>query len=235
MPPATVIFDFDSTLFDTESRKEWLWKMAAAHGYSRPEAIAIYQRARQRGGTMVLSLGSWLAALDQQRERDGRARQDDDLNALIAAMEEASALVSGARELLTWCRDQNLIRYLVSLGERSWQEEKLKQAGAGRWFEPGHILYTTDIRHGKAELLRRLGGPGFTGQRTALFNDKPDETRELLQTFPDLVAFLRHETRDQRYQAADFEKLVSEFPGRAHWSPELLELLPPFKQLVNKL
>lgn len=227
-----VIFDFDNTLFDTETIKEYFWKIAALHGFSSAEILVLYRAAREADGHITITVESFLTVLKNELARQGKVFLDRQVYELINEMENAKGVLPGALKLLELCQRQQLPRYLLSLGVARWQAQKIQRSGIGHYFENDKIIFTTDVKEGKKDVLKKLFGRSFNGSHTILFNDKPDETEELLITFPKLGVFLRREVRDARYGADDFQALVKQFPQRVFWSETLDELTAVFKTLI---
>lgn len=219
-----VIFDFDNTLFDTERIKDFFWEVAAVNGYDREEAHDFYAAARQENDWIRVSFDGYVQTVRQQALADGRPFDENAAARIHAAMNEASGLVPGAREILAVCAVQNLERHLLSLGVASWQEEKVRQSGIARFFPTGGIHYIDDVREGKQEAMRNLFGRDWNGANAVIFNDKPDETADLLRSFPELRAGVRREVRDRRYGENDFRDLEKAFRPRVVWSEQLADL-----------
>ncbi len=220
-----IVFDFDSTLFDTEKRKKLFYEMAEVHGYSHTQAHGLYDRAWAEREKIVMSLSSYILALKEQLAKDHIEFLAKEVSKKIKEMNKGSGLLPGAKELVVWCRREERIPcYLLSLGVPQWQAEKVEQSGLGKFFPKKNIIYTEHIRYGKRAALCHLFGKNFDGNGTVLFNDKPDEMRDLLGSFPQLVAFLKIEPRDRRYSPKDYTAVAKDFPGRVVLSESLFEL-----------
>lgn len=229
----TVVFDFDNTLFETEKLKEKFYAMAEIHGYTREDAKHIYNEARVASERIIINLSSYLVILREQIHADGLTFLSEEVSSIIEKVGKGDGLLPYARELLKFAQVQGLDMYLLSLGVKEWQEEKVRQANIDKFFEDGKIIYTDQIKGGKVQVLRELFGTDFTGANTAIFNDKPDETRLMLESFPDIVAFARYEVKDDRFSPINFDVLEKDFPGRVVWSEDLREL-QRILQLVTK-
>ena len=55
--------------------------------------------------------------------------------------------------------------YLLSLGVKNWQEEKVEQAGIEPFFPSGHIVYTDRIDTGKEGAMKKLFGKKIFGRK----------------------------------------------------------------------
>lgn len=223
-PIHTVVFDFDNTLYQTEKLKAKFYAMAEIHGYTREEAKEIYNDARVASERIIINLSSYLVVLRQQIQADGLTFLNEEVSEIIEKVGKGDGLVPFARELLKWCVDYGLEPHLLSLGVKEWQEEKVQKANIEHFFPKGHIVYTDRIRGGKVAVLKDMFGEDFSGKGVVVFNDKPDETREMLDMFPDLTTFVRYEILDDRFSPINFDILERDFPGRVVWSEDLREL-----------
>lgn len=223
-PIHTVVFDFDNTLYQTEKLKAKFYAMAEIHGYTREEAKDIYNEARVASERIIINLSSYLVVLREKIQADGITFLNEEVSEIIEKVGKGDGLVPYARDLLKWCAESKLDLRLLSLGVKEWQEEKVAQANIKQFFKTGSIVYTDRIKGGKVSVLRDMFGDEFTGTGVAIFNDKPDETREMLDMFPDITTFVRYEVLDDRFSPINFDVLERDFPGRVVWSEELREL-----------
>lgn len=228
-----IIFDFDSTLFDTEYIKDIFWHLGSIHGYSLEETQQIYKEARERGETITMAIGSFLIALKKHCINDGKVYNDKKVEHIITKLPRHERLLPGAEDLLIFCKKKPVELYLLSLGVPAWQEEKVKNSGADKFFETDNIIYTDDINVGKEKVLQDLFGDDFKGDGTVMFNDKPDETDILLQRFPDFLMFVKREVRDRRFVKNDFVNLQEKYPDQIIWSENLVDLLTALKNIVK--
>lgn len=219
-----VVFDFDNTLYQTEKLKAKFYAMAEIHGYTRQEAKDIYNEARVASERIIINLSSYLVILREQIQADGLTFLNEEVSEIIKKVGHGDGLIPYARELLKHTHEQGLDMYLLSLGVKEWQEEKVEQAKISQFFPEGHIVFTDTIKGGKVSVLKELFGQEFTGSGTVIFNDKPDETRTMLEAFPEIIAFLRYEILDDRFSPINFDVLEKDFPGRVVWSEDLKEL-----------
>lgn len=233
-PIQSIVFDFDNTLFDSEVKKQGMYRMAEVHGYTRNEAMVLYDRARVAQEKIMMSLSSYIDVLREQLQQDQKPFLTGDVSQIIRDIKQGDGLLPGARELLEYCRSKQLSLYLLSLGVREWQEEKVQQSGIGSFFPDNHIIYTDVLKEGKKRALQELFGRDFTGRGVSLFNDKPKETVELLRSFPELVAFVRIELRDPRNQRETYDQLSDEFPGRTFLSERLIDLQQQLQTLYEQ-
>lgn len=229
-----LVFDFDSTLFDTEKKKQGFYAMAECHGYSRAEAKAMYDQSRAQGNRMMISIAGFLSVLRANLHSDGRVFQSKEVSEIIERMNKGTGLLPGARALLEFCRRHEIPRFLLSLGVREWQAEKVVKSGVDAYFAPGDIVYTDILDTGKIEILFERFGRAFDGTGVVLFNDKPDETAAILRVFPKLFAYVRREPRDDRYGDADFAALAHEFGDRVAYADDMRAIGASFVEAWNK-
>ncbi len=227
-----IIFDFDNTVFDTEALKDVFWHMGSIHGYSFEQSQNIYHEARSQGNTITMAVGSYITKLKEHCQKDKKEFQNKKIENIMAKLPRSQRLLPGAKELLGFCKKKLIERYLLTLGVPAWQEEKVKRSGIDVYFEPSRIVYTRDINMGKIKALRKLFGKSFQGEGTIFFNDKPDESEQLLHTFPSLIMFVRREVRDSRFTEKDFKALRKKFPHAVFWSENLVDLLVHLKRFI---
>ena len=219
-----VVFDFDNTLFDTEKKKDLFRKIAQVHGYSAEQARELYQMSRNEGRSVVLSLSRYVACVRSKVLEDGKEFLSKEVSCIIEDMNKGDGLLPGAKQLIGYCRHKKFDRYVLSLGEKTWQEEKVQQSGIRHFFEEDNIIFTDDEHTGKVDSLKSLFGSEFEGEDMILFNDKPNETKCLLEAFPKLIALIRRELRDLRYSQDDFDQLTKQFGERVHIHNDLYKL-----------
>jgi FMN phosphatase YigB (HAD superfamily) len=230
-----VIFDFDSTLFDTEKKKHGFYEIAECHGYTRAEAKKMYDESRRDGNRMMISIAGFLSVLRDYLARDGKEFKSREVSDIIDRMNKGTGLLPGAKALLEFCKRRGIPRMLLSLGVREWQEEKARKSGVDMYFEPDTIVYTDVLDTGKIDIIRERFGASFAGDGVVLFNDKPDETADMLRAFPDMFAYVRREERDDRYAVADFDAFAQAFPDRAVYADDLQALRSLFQSAVDAM
>lgn len=226
-----VIFDLDNTLIRTEVIKDILRTAATGiYGFSPQEADHIYREALTSEGKAAFTVDRFQELLKKYLP-EGRKGSDVDMEKVKKDLQDLGSqlLVPGAGEFLREVEEKKLDHYLLSLGEPGWQQQKMSWAGLHDVFPEDRIFYTTDMKIGKTEALRQMFGPDFQGEDTVLFNDKPDETAAILDSFPDLVTFLRQDNKDRRYNHKDFEQLTEQFPDRVVFSDDFSELSREFR------
>jgi len=211
------LFDLDNTLIDTEKNKEHIYNIAIQHGYDREVSKEIYKKARFDGQQNTISLERYLQVLQEYLIRDGKTHLPNIATEVAQAMKtDPELLLPGAEEFLKDCQVKKIRMILLSLGVPVWQEEKIQWSGLDKYFskEKGEVVLTQLEGEGKIEAIKMLFGENFDGADVNLFNDKPDETRELLKVFPKMRACVRQEIADARYGEADFVDLQRDFADR---------------------
>lgn len=209
------IFDFDNTLFQTEQIKQKLFATGEAHGLTPQEARDLYATARDTDGKIVFTLEHFFSLLD------AKVQMTQTLGRWKESLLRDHMLVPGAIQLLTALKQRSAAMYLLSLGQPTWQEEKVSLSGIGAFFHRDHILYTTDMSEGKKVYIEDLIKKEQT-EEVLLFNDKPDETEQLLASFPRLTAYVRRDRDDGRYTDADFIHIVDTFGSRVRVHDDLV-------------
>lgn len=216
-----VIFDFDSTLFDTEKKKHGFYEIAECHGYTRREAKDMYDQSRAQGNRMMISIAGFLSVLRESLTQSGKEFQSKEVSNIIDQMNKGVGLLPGAKALLEFSKRREMPMMLLSLGVREWQEEKVNKSGVDRCFATEDIVYTDILDTGKIDIIRERFGKDFDGVGVVLFNDKPDETADILRAFPKMFAYVRREVRDDRYTEEDFSSFQAAFPDRVVYADDL--------------
>jgi hypothetical protein len=210
----TVIFDFDNTLFDTEKIKFALRSIILSFGFSQKEADKIYLEAREKNGEIVFCLEYFAEVLKKYLAEKKLGFRHKTLDCITKQILQGDNNIGGASELLEMCRNKKIKMYLFSLGIEKWQKEKVRASGLGKFFKKKNIIFAKEIMVGKIKIIKKIFGKKFIGEQTIMFNDKPDETAEILHEFSGLIAYIRYDERDKRYREDDFEQLKKEFGKR---------------------
>jgi hypothetical protein len=229
---SSVIFDFDNTLFDTERLKDMMRQTAVDNGCTPEEARIVYERARSdKKGNITISLDYFITTLCAFLASTNRELPAEAATRLKERLSEIgpSLMFAGVRDMLRACSER-FECYLLSLGVPAWQREKIFLADIERYFSPERIIFT-DREGGKVSALRELFGEQFDGKETVLFNDRPEESTDLLKEFPKLQLFIRRDVDDQRYRDdAIWKSLYEQFPGRVVIASEVAQLFHVFSQ-----
>ena len=225
----TVIFDFDNTLFNTYKIKQSFFDLAMHHGFSNEEAKSIYKKAWSTGNTNEMSFENFTKVLESELDNDKQLDKSE-IQKVKDLIESGVAILDGAEELLLFCKEKIFNRYLLSLGVPNWQKKKVNSSGIGKYFDEEKIIYTTDIKKGKNNVIKEIFGEDFDGEGVVLFNDNAFETKRILNDFKKIKAFVRRETREEKFEQKDFENLQKDFSDRVVWSESLISLLNNFKK-----
>ena len=250
-----VVLDLDNTLINTEKIKSYLDSIAVAHGLSEKEAKQIYQATRNKKGKVIFDLNVYYTELSRRLAEKGirfdPIQYKDTLNKMY---EDETIVLDGVRELMeTAARNKQRI-IIVSLGVEAWQEEKISFTGLRKIMQDVEKQYGIKIEkkftteeadeqdnngevtkmNGKRKALRELFGEEFAGDDVLLFNDKPDETAKLLKAFPELVAFVRQASEDERYHNDSFVSLQKEFGNRVEVNTSLRALQELLESRLKK-
>lgn len=231
-PIRTAVFDFDNTLFDTERIKNTFIGIVINARGTEDDGWHIYREAVTSEGTATFSIEHFFKVMRAELSLKGIEVPETKLDAVRDQIHAEAALLEGAEELLEMC-GEDVDRYLLSLGVPEWQQEKVDLAEIGPYFPEGHIIYTEHVEGGKVAALKEQFGDDFSGEGVVVFNDKPDETKAMLEAFPELRAFLRRDERDLRYTEEQFVELEEAFRGRLVWGHELSEFHAEFRGLVT--
>ena len=215
-----VVFDFDNTLFEAERLKFALYGFVETYGFSQEDAKEMYRLSRDLDGHVTFSPERFCEVLNDAIEKKQQGISVDPSFVREHLMQHVG-VVTGAIALLKQLKEQQVPMYLLSLGVPEWQHEKVLMSGIDIFFPAEHIQYTTHVHEGKIVAFREIFGADFSGKDTYLFNDKPDETAVLLDTFVDLRAYLRRDPDDMRYAKEDFDALVATYPDRAIYAEDL--------------
>lgn len=225
------LFDLDNTLIRTEVIKNKLFDFLENCGLDSKHARAVYNEARDNNGKNKFSLENFKKVAENY--------VDFNLNEwdkLISDLKSAKGqlLVEGAKELLIFLQENKIPVYVLTLGVKEWQLFKIKKFFIDKLIDEKNIKYTDeeDSKKGKIkeikEILKELNLPNADG--VVLFNDKPDETGELLEEFQEMNAFVRREKGDLRYDDDSFENMKNK--KRVLKISDKLNFLEELKQIV---
>lgn len=219
----TIIFDLDNTLINTERIKTVLIKTAIDFGFSETQAWDIYNKSHRDGGKVTFTLERFAEVLIEMGV-------EKNVVGIIESIKEKfvsdSLLLPGAKDLLNFCQKNNIKKYLISLGVKKWQDEKIVLAGLDKIFKSQEIIFREEIKtkEGKVEAIKRIFGDEFTGQNMIFVNDKPNENRDVLESLPNIKVLGGWCRQDRRYSESDFIKLKEDFGDRFEWSDNLVDL-----------
>jgi hypothetical protein len=226
-----LVFDFDNTLFDTEELKRTMYRAAIECGLTPVEAREVYNRARGGvSGKITISIDSFFKELSAHIRTTGE-EFDEKKTVMLKQW-----LVDHGSELVFAGVDDFLLKvtkrfscYLISLGVPTWQQEKINLSGLVKYFSEDKMVLTDDVDTGKHAVLTKLFGKDTGRSNIILFNDKPDESEDLLNNFPNIMMYIRRDMRDERYlDEAIWQRLREKYAGRVMMSSDITELFMDF-------
>ena len=215
------IFDLDSTLVDTETLKEYLFDFLAVCGFHGDKATAAYKSARDANGRNQFTLDNFKEKVKTLCVKEGVKFDENDWQKMEKELrgKKESLLIDGVKEVLQFLKDKKVPFYILTLGVPEWQKEKIRLAGLDKILlnkgedleDCKSIRYTIheDAKEGKIKEIKSILQivNSKNGEGIIFFNDKPDETKEIMAEFPQMKVFVRREIRDKRFSDQDFEEL----------------------------
>lgn len=231
-----VVYDLDSTLIDAERVKWFFRQLALRHGFTEEEARGIYKQARnEEDGKIAITDERFLFFLKETLEKQGKQLDNKIVEEVFSEVEEEreKLLFPGAVELIEFCEQRKIKNSLLSLGVKDWQKKKMHWVGLDKFFNDKNTVFTVEENGGKREALQKLFGKDFSGEGVVLFNDRPDESGELLDIFPDLKIFVRRDMNDIRHDDEVWREFLKKYEGRAVVSTDLNCLREKFKEYVE--
>ncbi len=176
------VIDFDDTLFKTEKFKQARKAALLAVGVSEAIYDITYQEARNSVDGLFTYSDERHAEMLVKRRFDKQVV----LEALAATTQDLkNFLDEEAESFLKILKKINEPLVLLSLGDPSFQELKVKASGVAEYFER---LFMVDAS--KEQVMREL----LSAEPLAKFwfiNDKVTETKNIVETFPSVNAVLK--------------------------------------------
>ena len=172
---ATVIFDFDNTLFETQSHKERMFRLFESSGIPRDQVLSAYED--------LVSPRERMYDMHEHRELLGKRGFDFPREHVDSFLGESFAahLMPGAADLLSALRSRGHRLVLLTKGIDSFQRIKIRQAGIEEFFDEIHTCT------GKKEhVLAKLDLP----EHAYFINDSWKETESIARHFPALHCIL---------------------------------------------
>lgn len=231
-----IYFDLDNLLVDAELIKKYLYDVAIVHDYSEEKAKEIYLEARSGSdGKVLISWDRYVEFVKKHLSADNREFDFSKVEELEERLKnDPRVICEGAKELLDFCVKNNIDFYLLTMGAEDWQKDKISLTGLDSYFPESSII----IAHSEGDKINKMReslGENTDGEAVVLFNDKPDETGDLLKEFKRLVAFVRIDKNDKRYSEKDFFELEENFKSRVECSENLRDLEIKFFERFFKI
>lgn len=231
-----VVYDLDNTLIDAERVKWFFRQLAVRHGFTEKQAQEIYKQARnEENGKIAITDERFLWFLEKTLEKQGQQLNNEIVEEVFSEVEKEKEklLFPGAVELIEFCKQREIKNSLLSLGVKEWQKKKMRWVGLDKFFNDKNTVFTVEEDGGKREALQKLFGKDFAGEGVVLFNDRPDESGELLDAFPGLKIFVRRDMNDRRHYDEVWSEFSKEHEDRAIVATDLNSLLEQFKEYVE--
>lgn len=176
------ILDFDDTLFDTQAFKEARLQAMLSLGIDEKLFWETYYLARNNNDGMF----TYSDALHAQILADYGYQEQEVLRFLHEITARAKYfLLPGAVEFLSSLRNSGETMILLSLGDPSYQEIKVKQTEIDKFFDRVFMVDTS-----KENILQEV----FQKEKeedTIFINDKVVESIDLFKRFPGMKVILR--------------------------------------------
>lgn len=218
------IFDLDGTLINTEIIKDILFSFLSSCGFDKESAYKIYKSARGKDGKSNFTLENLkkeIVANVENGEYPNTVFSDENWNKMIKSLDDLQdkLLVEDAKEIISFLLSKKIPVFLLTLGSPEWQKKKIVLSGLDKILceknetldESKKIICTSyeETEKGKIDEIDNILDSinNFDGDGVILFNDKPDETEKIINTYPKMRFFIRREVRDIRYIEKDFERL----------------------------
>ena len=231
-----VVYDLDNTLIDAERVKWFFRQLVIRHGLTEEEAIGIYRQARnEEDGKIAITDERFLQFLRRELAARGKELDTDIVEDVFSKIknEKEKLLLPGAVDLIKFCGKCEIRNHLLSLGVEEWQKKKIGWVGLDEFFNDENTVFTVEENSGKSGALRKIFGENFNGTGVVLFNDRVDESAELLDAYPELKVFARRDINDARHDDAVWQEFSKKYEGRAVVATDLNILLEKFREYVE--
>lgn len=141
----------------------------------------------------------------------------DELNKVFSLddlrVEWEKIVVPGAKAFLKEVKESGGFNTLISIGNKNWQEFKVKNCGLEEFFEDDYFV-DKGVEN-KIRVFESMVKYNFVDlEKCVHFNDKPEEMRVFLEKYREIKGVLRLEKDDERYSLEACEELVMDFPER---------------------
>lgn len=164
---ATVIFDFDDTLYDTERLKKDIKKVLSSYNIKKKDISSSYKAVR---GNLEYSFDKHLIEISKKYKDLDVGKILQNLNKLFSN----SYLFPESKKILTKLKRHHTI-LLLTIGEEKVQKRKIETSGIKNFFDKIHIT-----QKDKANFLKNLNLKG----EVYFINDKADENKKVRAAFP---------------------------------------------------
>jgi phosphoglycolate phosphatase-like HAD superfamily hydrolase len=197
------ILDFDDTLFDTHAHKQARLAALSALGVSADMFWETYRQARNSADGLFI--------YSNERHAEMLSLHGFDRDRIYSALEATTSgtldhfLFSGTIQFLDYLKSLQLPMILLSLGDPSMQELKVRASGIHDYFD--RIFF---VNESKADVLAELFDSVDEGA-VWFVNDKPDETKALAALFPQMHIILKKSASisDEKYEHSGLPFLQS--------------------------
>lgn len=232
------IFDLDGTLVDTETLKEYLFDFLAICGFNDDKAVMIYKITRDANGKNQFTLDNFKEKIKMFCADENVNFDENNWQKMVKKLRNTEGLlIDGVKEVFQFLKDKKIPFYILTLGVPEWQREKIRLAGLNKIlsddFKNIKFTFNEDVKEGKikemAEILKEVNS--VKGGDIIFFNDKPDETKEIMKEFPQMKVFVRRENRDKRFSDCDYKDL--ENMEMVRQISEQFDFLEKIKELVK--
>lgn len=167
---ATIIFDFDDTLFDTKSLKEKIFNKLIENGVPFDVVHQSYKDSQKVLG--IYSPNNHIKVLKDIHNID----INENLNDWIMSLDLETYIFPEVNNLLNNLHTKhNLI--LLTLGDKDFQSLKINQSQISHYFKEIHI-----IDYSKELFLKKID----SNHETYFINDKDEENNTIEKSFPNL-------------------------------------------------
>lgn len=179
-----IIFDFDHTVFNMSLMHEQIIEVLEMIGVSREEYLSIYEDVtRWRLFTVK--------ALAQRIERRKGIDRSEIISALETVVEESAKYVyDDVIQSMKHLKEEGHKIFLLSWGDPSWQEKKLKHSGLAEYVDEAVC-----VAQMKADYLKQMKRDD---EILVMVDDKPAEISAIAEEHPD-ISCIRIKRKDSKY------------------------------------
>ena len=203
---AAVVFDLDGTLTDTEKYYQIAWPKALAHfGYTMEKEKALELRSLGRPFAPAKFKEWYGEDFDYMKVREYR-------KGLVEEMirESGIPLKSGAKEILTWLRENGILTCIATANDYERTERYLKKIGLFEYFDK--IICANMVEKGKpapdiyAYACEQLG---LSPDRTFAVEDSPNGVMSAYRAGCNVIMIPDLTQPDEELQKVLYKKIDS--------------------------